>query len=156
MPLIIFFVLAVIQMTVIPMVAIGFTIPDLLIILVVIYTLIHGQFYGTLFGAVVGLLFDLMSGGVLGSAMFAKTISGFVAGYFYNETKIEYNTSSMFLLVIVFVSATINSFFYLLITAAEIKLTASYLILLQGILPGIYTALLALPVIIFNQRRKTI
>ena len=95
-----------------------------------------------------------MSGGVIGSAMFSKTLSGFVAGYFYNENKIEYNTATSFLLVIVFVSASLNSFFYLLITASEIKLTASHLLLEQGILPGIYSALFALPVVILNQRRR--
>ena len=103
-----------------------------------------------------GLIFDLISGGVLGSAMFSKTLSGFIAGYFYNDNKIEYNTSTTFLLVIVFISASINSFFYLLITASEIKLTFSHLLIEQGILPGIYSSLFALPVILLNQRRREI
>jgi hypothetical protein len=59
----------------------------------------------------------------------------------------------MFLVLIVFISAAINSFFYMLLTSSEIKFTASHLILEQGILPGVYTALLALPVVIFNQKR---
>lgn len=141
-------------MSVIPMISIGSVIPDLVIIVVVGFSLYYGQFFGTIFGAFAGLFFDLVSGGVLGSAMFAKTIGGFIAGYFYNENKIDYNTSSMFFLLIVFLTAAINSFFYLLLSSSEIKLTTSYLILEQGILPGIYTTFFALPVIIYNQRRK--
>lgn len=136
------------------MVSIGAIIPNLTIILIVTFTLKYGQFYGTVFGAVTGLVFDLISGGALGSAMFASTISGFIVGYFYSENKIEYNTETMFLLLIVFIADSVNSFFYLLLTASEIKLTASHLILEQGILPGVYTSLLTLPVVIYNQRRK--
>ena len=146
--------LSIIQLSIIPLISIGSIIPDLIIILIVSFSLRYGQFYGTIFGAFSGLLFDLVSGGILGSAMFAKTISGFVAGYFYSDNKIEYNTSTMFFLLIVFISSAINSFFYLIISSSEIKLTASHLILEQGVLPGIYTALFALPVVVFNQRRN--
>jgi rod shape-determining protein MreD len=149
-------ILSVLQLTVIPLIAIGSVVPDLVIILVIVFTLQYGQFYGTIFGAISGLFFDLISGGILGSAMFAKTLSAFAAGYFYNENKIEYNTSTMFLLLVVFIASSINSFFYLLITSSEIKLTASHLILGQGILPGVYTALFSLAVVVFNQRQKII
>ncbi len=135
------------------MVSIGSIIPNLVVILVVTFTLFYGQLYGTIFGAVCGLFFDLISGGVLGTAMFSLTISSFIAGYFFNENKTEFNLSSMFLVLIVFISAAINSFFYMLLTSSEIKFTASHLILEQGILPGVYTALLALPVVIYNQKR---
>jgi rod shape-determining protein MreD len=148
--------LALIQTTVVPMIAIGSIIPDLIIILVVLISLRHGQLLGTIFGSFSGIVFDIMSGGILGSAMFAKTIGGFIAGYFYNENKIDYNTSSMFFLIIVFISAAVNSFFYLLLTSSEIKLTASYLVLEQGVLPGIYTTFFAMVIMIYNQRQKSL
>lgn len=138
------------------MIAIGSVTPDIIIILIVLFSLSYGQFYGTIFGSITGLLLDLISGGTIGSAMFAKTISGFIAGYFFSENKIEYNISTMIFLLIVFISASINSFFYLLLTSSEIKLTASHLILEQGILPGLYTSLLALAVMVYNQRRTGI
>lgn len=147
-------ILVILQLTVVPLIAIGSVIPDLVIILVIVFTLRYGQFYGTIFGAFSGLLLDLASGGILGSAMFSKTISAFTAGYFYNENKIDYNTSSMFLLLIVFLCSTINSFFFLVITSSEIKLTLSHLILEQGILPGIYTTLFSLIVVIYYQRNR--
>jgi rod shape-determining protein MreD len=146
----------VLQVTIVPMIAIGSVIPNLVIILVVSQTLRHGQLIGTIFGAFSGLVFDLISGGALGTAMFATTISAFIAGYFYNDNKIEYNTETMFFLLIVFISASIKSFFYLLFTASEIKLTASHLILEQAILPGVFTALIALPLLLYNQKEKSI
>jgi rod shape-determining protein MreD len=146
--------LSVIQVTVVPLIAIGSVIPDLLIILIVMFSLKFGQFYGTFFGTITGLFFDFVSGGILGSAMFAKTISGFLAGFFFNENKIEYNTATLFLSLIVFLISTVDSFFYLLMTSSEIKLTASHLFLQQGVLPGIYTSLLSIPIVIYNQRRK--
>ena len=154
MPVLIFFPIAIIQFLFVPMIAIGTIVPDLIMILLVYYALKYGQLYGTVLGSIFGLLFDIISGGILGSAMFAKTISGFIAGYFYNENKTEFNTQTMFFVLIVFISSTLNSFFYLLLTSSEIKLSASYLILQQGILPGIYTAVISIPVVILNQKQK--
>ncbi|PID59657.1 MAG: rod shape-determining protein MreD [Ignavibacteriae bacterium] len=147
--------LAIIQVSVIPLLAIGTITPDLVLILVVIFALKYGQFNGTIYGAIAGLTFDLISGGILGSAMFAKTISGFITGYFFNENKVDQNLSTMYLLLVVFIAATVNSFFYLLIISSEIKLTVAHLIVEQGILPGLYTALFVLPIVIFNQRNKS-
>lgn len=138
------------------MIAIDAIAPDIIMILLVYYALKYGQLYGTFLGSIFGLLFDIISGGILGSAMFAKTISGFIAGYFYNENKIETNISTMFFVFIVFITSTINSFFYLLLSSSEIKLTAAHLILEQGVLPGIYTAVISIPVVIFNQKQKTL
>ena len=156
MHVILLIILGIVQLAVIPLISIGSVVPDLVMILVVFLALKYGQLYGTAFGAIAGLYFDLISGGIIGSAMFAKTISGFVAGYFYSDNKIEYNTATMFMLLIVFISSSINSFFYLLISSSEIKLTASHLILEQGILPGVYTTLFAIPVVVLNQKRKMI
>lgn len=146
--------LGILQITIIPMVSIGSVIPNPIIILIVLFALNYGQFYGTIFGAFSGIIFDLISGGILGSAMFSFTISGFLAGYFYSENKIEYNTSTMFFIFIVFICANINSFFYMMLTSSEIKFTASHLILELSILPGIYSALIALIVVVFNQKQK--
>ena len=136
------------------MIAIDSIVPDLLMIVLVYYTVLNGQFYGTILGAIFGLLFDIVSGGILGGAMFSKTIGGFVAGYFYSENKIEFNTATLFFVVIVFIATEVNSFFYLLLTSSEIKMTAAHLVLGQGILHGIYTAAICIPIVIFNQRQK--
>jgi len=149
-------ILSVLQFTIVPLIAIGSVIPNLIILLIVFFALKYSQLYGTIFGAISGLVFDLISGGILGSAMFSFTLGGFIAGYFYNENKIDYNISTMFFVLVVFLSSMISSLFFLLMTSSEIKLTASHIFLEQGILPGIYSAILAIPLVIYNQRKQMI
>ena len=136
------------------MIAIGSIIPNLIIILLTYYALKFGQITGTILGSIYGLVFDIISGGILGSAMFAGTLSGFIAGYFYNENKTDFNLKTIFFVFIVFISATFNSFFYLLLTNTEIELSASYLIIENGLLPGIYTSAISIPFMIFNKNLK--
>jgi len=136
------------------MIAIGSIIPNIIMILLVFYSLKYGQLTGTILGSIYGLTFDVISGGILGSAMFSNTIAGFAAGYFFNENKIEFNIKTMFFILIVFISSSLNSFFYLLLTSSEIKLTTSYLIFESGILPGIYSAAISIPFVIYNKNKK--
>jgi len=118
--------------------------------------LLNGQIYGTILGSIFGLLFDIVTGGFLGSAMFSFTLSGFIAGYFYSETRQELYTTTYFFLLIVFLSAFSNSFLTLLLSTAEVKLSVANLILGQGILPAIYTSVISLPILLYNQRRRRI
>ncbi len=148
--------MVVLQLSIIPFISIGAVVPNILIILLVYFTLQYGQIYGTILGAVLGILFDLVTGGFLGSTMFSFTISGFIAGYFYNENKREFYISTYFFLVIVFISATTNSLLQLLLNTSEIKLAVASLILEQSILPAIYTAIFGLPVLFYNQRKRAI
>ncbi len=156
MPIILFFLVAVIQLTIIPFISIGAIVPNLLIILLVFFTLKNGQIYGTILGSIFGLLFDIVTGGFLGSTMFSLTLSGFVAGYFYSETRKEFYTTTYFFLIIIFITSFSNSFLTLLLSSTEIKLSASSLILEQGVLPSIYTSIISLPILLYNQRRRRI
>ena len=150
LPVIFFFPLAIIQLAVIPLIAFQNIIPDIIVILVVFFTLKNGQIYGTVLGFILGFLFDLMSGGLIGSAMFAKTLSGFTAGYFYKEKKSESYLSSYIFVAIVFLCGTIDSLFYSMFSAADANLTLTFLLFEVGLLPGVYTAIFSLPVIIFK------
>ena len=85
--ILLFFPLLIIQTTIVPLIAINGVIPDLIIILLAFYALKMGQLHGTILGFIYGLLFDLITGGLLGSSMLSKTVTGFVIGYFYNENK---------------------------------------------------------------------
>ncbi|MCP5063699.1 MAG: rod shape-determining protein MreD [Ignavibacteriae bacterium] len=154
MPILLFIPLVIIQLTIIPFISLGNIVPNLIVILLVYFTINIGQVFGTILGAIFGLFFDVVSGGILGTAMFSMTVAGFVAGYFYNENKIEYYSSSLFFLLIVFLNAFTESFIFLLISSSEVKLTASHLMLEQGVLPAIFTMVISLPLLLFNQRKK--
>lgn len=152
-PLAIFIPVLVIQLTIITMISIEQIGPDLIVILLVYFTLLYGQLYGTVIGFVFGFIFDLASGGLLGAAMFSKTLTGFVAGYFYNENKIEQNTSTLTFLMILFLCAVLDSFAYSLLAYSGPGMNPVFLIFELSILPGAYTAVLAFPFIIFNLKK---
>ena len=152
--ILLFFPVLVIQTTIIPLVAINGVVPDLIIILLVFYTLRNGQIYGTVLGFIYGFLFDLITGSLLGSSMIAKTFSGFVAGYFANENKIDiYFKSYNFALIVLLcsvISFVINSFF----SNIDLNTNLFAMIFQVGLLPGFYTAVISLLIIIFYPRRS--
>lgn len=154
LPLLIFIPVAVIQLTIIPFFSFDFIVPDLVLILVVYFALQNGQIYGTVLGFVLGLLMDLVSGGLIGSWMFSKTLSGFLAGYFYNENKISYNTGSFLFVFIIFICATIDSILHAFFSATETNTSLIFLIFEQGILPGIYTAIISILLVFKPSRRR--
>ncbi len=147
-------VLIAVQLTLIPLVSIKGIIPDLVVIYVIIFSLRNGQLKGTFFGFLVGLFFDLFSGGLLGSAMFAKTLAGFVAGYFYKEDDEEDIFSNSILFTsIIFIAALIDSFFYAFLGAGEVELNIISLIFTNGIFPATYTALIGLAYSLLMRKR---
>ena len=145
--------MAVIQLTIVPMVSIGHIGPDLILILVVYFALIYGQVYGTVLGFILGLFFDLISGGLLGSAMFSKTLAGFIAGYFYNENKMKQNLGTLYFIMIIFICATIDSFAYSVLAYTGTGLNTIYLIFEMSILPGVYTTIVAFPFLVLRVRK---
>jgi rod shape-determining protein MreD len=151
--IVLFVPLMIIQFTIIPFISFNQIAPDLVLVLLVFYTLKLGQLQGTILGSVYGLLFDIFSGGILGSAMFSKTLAGFITGYFYNENKIDYNLTSFMFLVIVLIVGSVDSIAYSFFSTADINTNLIPLFFEQGILPGLYSAMLALPMIIFTPKK---
>lgn len=145
--------LTIIQLTLVPFLSYNQIAPDLVLILLVYYTLRMGQLHGTILGFIFGLFFDLVSGGILGSAMFAKTLSGFLTGYFYNENKVELNLHTFMFLFIVLVIGTVDSVIYSFFASAESSASMLTLILVQGLFPAMYSSVLSLPLVIFHSRK---
>lgn len=142
-----------IQIVLVPIVSLENVVPDLLLVLLVFFALRHGQMFGIVFGFIIGLCYDFATGGLLGSMMFAKTITGFVAGFFYNENKTElYLKSYRFALILLLCSA-INSVALSLITNFNLQASLLVIILQQGLLPAIYTALIGIIITFFYPGR---
>lgn len=128
------------QVILVPIVSLEGIVPDLLLIMLVFFALRNGQMFGILFGFIIGLSYDLATGGLLGSMMFAKTITGFIAGFFYNENKTElYLKSYRFALILLLCSA-INSIALSLIANFNLQANLLLIIIEQGVMPAIYTA----------------
>ena len=152
--IILFFPLLIIQTTVIPLISVKGITPDLIMILLVFYSMRCGQIYGTALGFTYGFFFDLITGSLLGSTMLSKTLAGFIAGYFSNENKREiYFKSYIFLLIVMLCSVVdmvVNSFF----SSIDLNTNLVRLFFEQGILPGIYTSVLGIFVIMFYPKRS--
>ncbi len=151
---IIFFPLLVIQTTIIPLVSINGIVPDLIIILLVFYSMRNGQLYGTILGFIFGFLFDIITGSLLGSTMLSYTLAGFIAGYFSNENKREIYFKSYSFALIIFLCTVIESVVKSFFTTIDLNVSLVNMFFLQGMLPGIYTAVLSVFVIMFYPKRS--
>lgn len=141
------------QLVVVPLMSIYEISPNLILILIIYYTLLYGQMYGTILGFVLGFFFDAISGGLLGASMLSFTVSGFIAGYFYNENKVDINTSTILFSIIVFLCGSINSFLFSSIAVSNPDVNLISLLLEIGFLPGFYTAVFSLPIVIFSTKK---
>jgi len=142
------------QVLIVPYIELNGIVPDLVLMLLVYYTLQHGQLYGTVLGFVFGAVTDLSTGSILGSTMFTKTLAAFIAGYFYNENQIGTLVKSPMFLVIVFLSSLVNSIAFSLIANFDISINLFMLIFEQGILPALYTTVIASLVMVFTPKRS--
>ena len=152
-PILIFIPTLVVQLTVVPYISVDYFVPDLILALLVYFTLINGQMYGTVTGAIFGLIFDLVSGNLLGLSMFSKTIAGFTAGYFFNENKIETNTSAINFALIVFLCAFLDSIFNGIFSDTQ-SVGIIFIIFEKSLFPAIYTAIVSLLITIGLPKRK--
>jgi rod shape-determining protein MreD len=152
--IILFFPLLLIQSTVVPLISIAGVIPDFILILLVYFTLRLGQMHGTILGFVFGFFLDIITGNIFGSAMIAKTISGFIAGYFYNENKLDIYFKSFLFSLIVLLSAAIDSFIFSFFSSIELEKSILLRFFQQGMFPGIYTAIISLVLVMFHPRRN--
>ncbi len=150
-PILIFIPLAAIQLTVIPLISFQGIFPDLILILIVFYSIKEGQIFGMILGFALGFFFDLISGGLIGSSMFAKTLAGFIGGYFYKENDLS-NIYSFNFLFITLLAGSVSSFIFALISYSNIFTNFLSLFFLQGLLPGVYSSIFTLPVVVLKPK----
>ncbi len=100
------------QTTFIPLISLGGYLPDIFIIYLVYIALKRGQIEATVSGFVIGLLEDAVAIKFFGLAAFSKTITGFIAGYFYNENMTFQLLGSYRYLLIIALCSIINKLIY--------------------------------------------
>lgn len=143
-----------VQLIIVPLISIYEIVPQLILVLLVYYTMTGGQIYGMILGFITGILFDVFSGGILGASALAMTISMFILGYFYNENRIQENTTSYLFLIYLLFASIIYSFIYTEVGNFNPD-TKLRVILFEGtLLPAIYTTFFGLLVVIFQSKRK--
>lgn len=154
LPFLLFIPVLIIQITILPFFSLEGAVPDLILILLVFYGIKYGHITGTILGFFYGLFFDLITGGLLGSAMFTKTLSGFIAGYFSNENKFDFYLRSFGFSLAVLICAIIDEITYDILSGSEFSNNLLTSFFQEGLLPGIYTAVLSLVVLAFQRKRR--
>jgi rod shape-determining protein MreD len=145
--------LILIQMQVMRLLTLEGITPDILTIWIVYLALKEGQLQGTIWGFVVGLLFDVMTGSFIGLAALAKTICGFMAGYFYNENKTAMTLGSYRFIVIVLVVSLIHNTLYFIVFTQGSEIGLLRAIFQVGLATTLYTAAVTLlPMFAFSQK----
>ncbi len=143
----------VLQTTVANIISIRGISPDFLLIWIVLIAIRYGQIESTLFGFIIGLIYDLATGGVIGLSSLSKSVSGFIAGYFFNENKTVITLSSYrFLLIVLLISLIHNSFYYLIYLQGSELNTFSSIVKIGGITTLYTTTISLLPVFIFMRK----
>jgi len=152
-PLLVFIPVVLIQLTIIPFIAIQEVVPDLLLIAVVYFSIAYGQIYGTITGASYGLMYDLIVGNLVGSTMLSKTVAGFVAGYFSGETRREQYLYTYSFTIVVFISAIIDSLIFSLFSVIDFNTNFLTALFNYSLMPSIYTALVSILVVIIPYKK---
>ena len=148
--------LLLLQTTFIPYLSIAGYLPDIFLPWLIFVALRRGQIESTVSGFAVGLLQDIVATQFLGLAAFSKTLTGFIAGYFFHENQVEQNLGTYRYVLIVILGSVIHNLVYFLIffqgtegpvVLSTIQATAA---------TTLYTAVISvLPMFGFSQRYHT-
>ena len=152
-PLFVFIPVALIQLTVIPFIAIQEVVPNLILIAVVYFSISNGQIFGTITGASYGLLFDLISGNLVGSHMLSKTVAGFVAGYFSGETRREKYLYTYSFTLVVLLSALADAMIFSFFSVIDFNTNFLMALFNHALLPSIYTSIVSILVVVIPYKR---
>lgn len=128
--------------------------PDLLLILCVWIAVYENQFIGLIAAFCIGFFYDIVSWDVVGTNALAKTLVGFVAGFFYKENLARQIVSSYKFLFIVFICSVLNNivYYFFFIKAGDLMFLPFFLS--YGIAMSLYTTVLAVFVMLFMARRR--
>lgn len=138
-----------------PFISIADVVPDLPLVYVAYLAVRRGQVAGMVGGFLVGLPLDLMSGqdGMLGLSALAKTIAGFIAGYFYNENKTFATLGGFQFIVIVAVAGAVHNAVYFLIFLQGAGMSWGWVLARYGLPALLYTLAAALVPMFWIGRR---
>lgn len=147
--------LLLLQTTFVPYLSVDGYGPDLLLIWVVYIAIRRGQVEAAIAGFLIGLLQDVTTTQFFGLAALGKTVSGFAAGYFFNENKTAQTLGTYRFVLIIFLASLIHNILYYMIffQGTEVSLVAATLQF--SIVTGFYTSVLGLlPMFVFARKHS--
>ena len=132
--------------TLVKFLAISEIVPDILLVWIVYVAIREGQIAGMTAGFLLGLVVDLLSGpdGMTGVSALAKTVAGFLAGYFYNENKTLQTLGGYQFIVAIGVVSLVHNVIYFLIFLQGTDMSWWRMIVVYGVPTMLYTAAIGL------------
>ena len=146
--------LSVVHLVFLRFIAVESVTPDLILLLVIWIALAEGQFIGVIAGFCFGLFYDAVSKDVLGTNALAKTVAGFVAGYFYKEGHTMQIIGSFKFLFIIGVCAFIHNLIYFFLYIRPMEVSFGRFFLIYGVATTLYTTVVAVFPMLFVNRRN--
>ncbi len=149
-------VLFVAQLVFIPLIGVFEFTPDVLLIWIVYVGIRRGHIEATIAGFLVGLLQDSVTTQFFGLAALSKTLAGFLAGYFYNESTVQQTLGSYRLLLATAITSVLHNTVYygIFFQGSEEHLLLSIFEMTVGI--TLYTSIIAiLPMFAFSRTYQT-
>ena len=145
--------LILLQTVFIPFISLSGYLPDLLIIYLVYIALCRGQIEATIYGFMLGLLQDIIAVKFLGLAAFSKTVTGFIAGYFYNENTIQQTLGSYRFLLLIGMFSVIHNILYFSIFFQGSENAVIYSVFESTTATALYTIVISiLPMFFFSRK----
>ena len=144
------------QLMFMPLIGVFEFTPDLLIIWLVYIGIRRGHIDATIAGFCVGLLQDSVTTQFFGLAALSKSLAGFLAGYFFNESTSEQTLGSYRLLVATSIVSMVHNVAYygIFFQGREESLLLAVFQMSIGI--TLYTSILAiLPMFAFSRTYRT-
>jgi len=128
--------------------------PDVLLIFVIYIALREGQIPSTIAGFLLGFAMDLMSGELLGLTALSKTVSGFVAGYFYNRERIAETPGTYLFVFIVLLSSLVHNVIYFAVYVQGTEINFWMSLLKYGLWTSLYTSIVSIIPMLFFRRHS--
>ncbi len=146
-------VLAVLQVTIVPLISIGGVIPSFLLIGAVFVSLREGQMTGMLAAFPAGLLADAYLSALVGITPLGLTFAAFAAGFFHDEEKAQLLIRSPRAVLIVFLSALLFHLIYVFAYFQSLSIDLGSIVLKHILGASLYTMVVsAVPVLILSRR----
>ncbi len=130
--------------------------PDLFIIWLVYIALRRGQIEAAVSGFAVGILQDIVALKFFGLTALAKTVTGFVAGYFFNENTVEQTLGSYRFVLLVLLCSFMHDLLYFVFFFQGSEEPALLTILELSTGMTLFTGVIAiLPMLFFSRKYHT-
>ncbi len=146
-------ILLFLQTTLIPLFAIEMVVPDLILLWLAYIAIRFGQIEATLGGFLAGFAQDVLTTQLFGLTALTKSITGFAAGYFYNENMTEQTLGSLRYSFIVVIMSLLHNILYYFLFYQGVRDSLLVPTLVSSLEGTIYTSLVSIVPLFYFSRK---